>query len=51
MADGLEEAVASLLWSTTRLQAEVPELKKVDKQLTFKFGKEYAKSCMGKVVE
>ena len=48
MADGLEEAVASLFWVTNRLHSEVPEILKVNKQLTKKFGKEYAISCNSK---
>ena len=45
MDPGLEEAIASLLWATPRLQADVPELKAVSDQFTAKYTKEYAQAC------
>lgn len=45
VAGGMEEAISSLIWVTLRLQADVPELVKVHKQLARKFGKEFCKSC------
>ena len=45
MDAGLEEPIASILWATPRLQAEVGELKVVSDQLTAKYGKEFALAC------
>lgn len=42
---GLEEPIATLIWATPRLQADVAELKNVADQLTAKYGKEFAQSC------
>ncbi|CAG2248588.1 IST1 homolog isoform X1 [Mytilus edulis] len=42
---GLEEPIATLIWATPRLQADVPELKIVADQLSAKYGKEFAQSC------
>jgi vacuolar protein sorting-associated protein IST1 len=42
---GLEEPIATLIWATPRLQADVVELKNVADQLTAKYGKEFAQSC------
>ena len=42
---GLEEPIATLIWATPRLQADVVELKNVAHQLTAKYGKEFAQSC------
>jgi hypothetical protein len=38
---GLEEPIATLIWATPRLQADVVELKNVADQLTAKYGKEF----------
>lgn len=45
MDEGLEEPIASIIWATPRLQAEVQELKVVTDELTKKYGKEFADSC------
>jgi vacuolar protein sorting-associated protein IST1 len=42
---GLEEAIASLLWATPRLQADVMELKAVADEFAAKYGKEFAVAC------
>ncbi|XP_062575238.1 IST1 homolog [Saccostrea cucullata] len=42
---GLEEAIASIIWATPRLQADVQEFKIVTDQLTAKYGKEFAQAC------
>ena len=42
---GLEECIATLLYCTPRLQADIPELKLVSDQLTLKYKKEYAEAC------
>lgn len=42
---GLAEAISSILWAGPRLVADIPELKCICEQLTFKYGKEYAESC------
>lgn len=42
---GLEEAIASIIWATPRLQADVGELKLVTDQLTNKYGKEFGQAC------
>ena len=42
---GLEEAIASIIWASPRLQADVQELKLVTDQLTSKYGKEFAQAC------
>ena len=42
---GLEEPIATIIWATPRLLAEVQELKVVSDQLTAKYGKEFAQSC------
>lgn len=41
----MEEPIATLIWATPRLQADVPELKIVADQLSAKYGKEFAQSC------
>lgn len=46
MDQGLAEALATIMWSTPRLQAEVPELKVVSKHLSSKYGKEWAQACL-----
>jgi len=43
--EGLEEPIATLLWVTPRMQAEVAELKVVSDQFTAKYGKEFVASC------
>jgi len=45
MDPGLEECIATLLYCTPRLQADIPELKLVSDQLTLKYKKEYAEAC------
>ena len=42
---GLEEPIATIIWATPRLVAEVPELKVVTDQLTAKYGKEFTQHC------
>ncbi|XP_061176718.1 IST1 homolog [Saccostrea echinata] len=42
---GLEEAIASIIWATPRLQADVQEFKIVTDQLTAKYGKEFGQAC------
>lgn len=42
---GLEEAIASLIWATPRLQADVQELKAVSEQFIAKYGKEFGQAC------
>lgn len=42
---GLEEPIATLIWATPRLQADVQELKHVADQFSSKYGKEFAQSC------
>uniref|UniRef100_A0A1I8HIQ3 IST1 homolog n=1 Tax=Macrostomum lignano TaxID=282301 RepID=A0A1I8HIQ3_9PLAT len=43
---GLEEAVATLIWVTPRLQADIAEFKSVAEQLTLKYSKEFAQACL-----
>ncbi len=43
--EGLEEPVASVIWASFRLQADVPELKVVVDQLRRKYGKEFVEFC------
>ncbi|XP_071113803.1 IST1 homolog [Haliotis cracherodii] len=42
---GLEESIASLIWATPRLQADVQELKPVADEFTSKYGKEFGMAC------
>lgn len=42
---GLEEAIASLIWVTPRLQCDIQELKHISEQFAAKYGKEYAQAC------
>lgn len=42
---GLEESIASIIWATPRLQADVQELKHVSDQFTAKYGKEFTQAC------
>ncbi|RUS86362.1 hypothetical protein EGW08_005880 [Elysia chlorotica] len=44
---GLEEAIASIIWATPRLQADVQELKAVTDEFAHKYGKEFAQACRG----
>lgn len=46
MDQGLQEALATIMWSTPRLQAEVPEFKVVSKHLNSKYGKDWAQKCL-----
>ncbi|XP_022096122.1 IST1 homolog isoform X2 [Acanthaster planci] len=41
---GIQEAVASVIWVTPRMSAEVAELKLVSEQLVHKYGKEFGES-------
>ena len=45
MDEGLEESIASVIWSTPRLLGDVPELKTITEQFTLKYGKEFAQGC------
>lgn len=45
MDPGLEECIATLIYSTPRLQSDIPELKFVSDQLTLKYKKEFADAC------
>lgn len=42
---GLEEAIATLIWATPRLQTDVQELKSIADELTAKYGKEFGQQC------
>jgi len=42
---GLEEAIASLIWASPRLQTDVPEIKVIADQFTIKYGKEFGQAC------
>lgn len=42
---GLEEAIASIIWATPRLQSDVQEMKSVSDELTHKYGKEFTQAC------
>nr|KAG5703294.1 hypothetical protein BaRGS_025536 [Batillaria attramentaria] len=42
---GLEEAIASLIWATPRLQADIMELKAIADEFAAKYGKEFAQAC------
>lgn len=42
---GLEESIASIIWATPRLQADIQELKHVSDQFSAKYGKEFAQAC------
>ncbi|XP_067674866.1 IST1 homolog isoform X2 [Haliotis asinina] len=42
---GLEESIASIIWATPRLQADVQELKAVTDEFTAKYGKEFGMAC------
>jgi vacuolar protein sorting-associated protein IST1 len=44
---GLEEAIATIIWATPRLQADVQELKAVTEEFTIKYSKEFAQACRG----
>ena len=44
MDPGLEEAIASVIWCTPRLQSECQELKIVSDQFSAKYGKEFAEA-------
>lgn len=45
MDPGLEEAIASLIWATPRLQADVMEFKSVSDEFAAKYSKEFALAC------
>jgi vacuolar protein sorting-associated protein IST1 len=42
---GLEEAIATLIWVSPRMQADVSEIKCVGDLLSQKYGKEFAQEC------
>ncbi|XP_029649103.1 IST1 homolog [Octopus sinensis] len=42
---GLEEAIASLIWVTPRLQSDIQEFKQISEQFGAKYGKEFAQAC------
>ena len=42
---GLYECVASILWSTPRIESECVELKIIANELQYKYGKEFAQMC------
>ncbi|KAL8621921.1 hypothetical protein ACOMHN_046125 [Nucella lapillus] len=42
---GLEEAIASIVWATPRLQAEIGEFKAITDEFSAKYGKEFAAAC------
>lgn len=42
---GLEEAIASIIWATPRLQADVQELKAVTEEFARKYSPEFAQAC------
>ncbi|XP_076444666.1 IST1 homolog [Babylonia areolata] len=42
---GLEEAIASLIWATPRLQADVMEFKAISDEFAAKYSKEFAMAC------
>ena len=42
---GLEEAIASLIWATPRLQADIQEFKPIADEFAAKYGKEFALAC------
>lgn len=42
---GLEEAIATLIWSAPRLQTDVQELKAISDQFIAKYGKEFGQAC------
>ncbi|CAG7816247.1 unnamed protein product [Allacma fusca] len=44
--EGLKEAISSLIWVALRLQTDCAELKLISDQLTVKYGKPYAMSCL-----
>ncbi|VDN43691.1 unnamed protein product [Dibothriocephalus latus] len=44
--DGLKEAIATIIWVSPRMQADVPELKIVREQLGYKYGKEFVEACL-----
>merc|ERR1712127_597478 len=43
--EGLYECVASILWSSPRIESECSELKIVANELQYKYGKEFAQMC------
>ena len=45
MDPGLEEAIASLIWATPRLQADVQEFRVIEHEFTNKYGKEFGQAC------
>ncbi|XP_055889529.1 IST1 homolog [Biomphalaria glabrata] len=44
---GLEEAIASIIWATPRLQADVQELKAVSEEFARKYSPDFAQACRG----
>nr|VZI44196.1 unnamed protein product [Spirometra erinaceieuropaei] len=44
--EGLKEAIATILWVSPRMQADVPELKIVREQIYLKYGKEFVDACL-----
>lgn len=48
---GLEEAIATIIWVTPRLQSEVPEFKVVSDQFTAKYGKVFSEACRSDSLE
>ncbi|CAH1779435.1 unnamed protein product [Owenia fusiformis] len=48
---GLEEAVATLLWASPRLQTDIQEFKEISRQLTGKYSKEFAEACSRNTME
>ncbi|XP_067940851.1 IST1 homolog [Watersipora subatra] len=48
---GLEESIASILWATPRLRAEVPEISVVSQELSAKYGKEFTQACLQNALE
>lgn len=43
--EGIAESIASIIWVTPRLQADVQELKVISDLLTAKYGKPFADAC------
>ncbi|KAL4232772.1 Vacuolar protein sorting-associated protein ist1 [Mactra antiquata] len=48
---GLEEAIASLIWASPRLQTDCGELKVIADQFTHKYGKEFGQACRTNALE
>uniref|UniRef100_A0A0B6ZH11 IST1 homolog n=1 Tax=Arion vulgaris TaxID=1028688 RepID=A0A0B6ZH11_9EUPU len=44
---GLEESIATIIWATPRLQADVQELRSVTDEFTKKYGPEFSQECRG----